>query len=421
MDTLFENIDKSAGPIAFRLRPASLDSFVGQQHLLGEGMQLKRMIETGRIFSLILFGPPGSGKTALAGIISNTLNARIEKLNAVNSSVKEIRDVLKKAHSGLGSLEKTVLIIDEIHRFSRNQQEALLPDVEEGTVTLIGITTENPFYFISGPLLSRARVFRFNALSDQELRTILLNAADDDRTGLGNITITDEALLMITRSAGGDARYALNILETSALIAENSEKGLFIDIQEVEKSIGEKKFCYDRTGDRHYETISAFIKSIRGSEPDAAVFYLAVMLAGGEDPRFIARRMAISASEDIGNADPRALILADSALRAVEYIGMPEARIILAQTAIYLATAPKSNASYAAINSAMAFIEKNESSAVPRHLTKAGSSDYKYPHDYKHGYVKQTYMEHKEEFYKPVNRGYEKIIAEYLDFIKALK
>lgn len=422
MKTLFENKAETSRPLAFRMRPSSIADFVGQKNLVGKGRQLRRMLESRRFFSVIFYGPPGSGKTALANVIASTLDARIEKINAVNSSVKEIREVLNSARNFLLNDKSTLLIIDEIHRFSRNQQEALLPDVEEGNVTLVGITTENPFYFISGPLISRARVYRFEKLSVQELEQILTATVSNNNKGLGdmNINVTPDVLELIAKSAEGDARYALNILETAAMTTEETDGRIIIDEAVIQTCIPEKKFLYDKTGTQHYDTISAFIKSIRGSDPDAAVYYLAKMIISGEDPRFIARRMAICASEDIGNADPQALILANSALNATEYVGMPEARIILAQVAVYLTSAPKSNASYMAINSALEFIHKDSTSEIPRHLTKAGAADYKYPHDYEYGYARQQYMVPDKKFYIPVNRGHEKYIRKYLDFIRKL-
>ncbi len=423
INTLFE-VNKSLNrPLASKMRPDSIDSFRGQEHLLGEGKQLRRMLETGKVLSSIFFGPPGCGKTALANIFAVNLNARIEKINAVNSSVSEIRDILNRARQYVREEKSTILIIDEIHRFNRNQQEALLPDVEEGNVVLIGITTENPYYFVSGPLLSRAGVYKFNPLSDIELKNIIENTLSNSSKWLnsGSIQVTEEALNMIIQASEGDARYALNILEMASITVIESNGKIKIDKNVINSSIGEKKILYDKSGDQHYDTVSAFIKSLRGSDPDAAVFYLAKMLAAGDDPRFIARRMAIAASEDIGNADPQALILANTALNAVEYVGMPEARIILGQVAVYIACSPKSNASYMAINKAMEFVANdNNNSQIPVHLTKAGKRNYKYPHNYEYGYIEQKYMNMDERFYVPSNRGHEKFIKKYLDFIRKL-
>ncbi|MGM0441545.1 MAG: replication-associated recombination protein A [Elusimicrobiota bacterium] len=423
METLFnKNLEKKR-PLAFRMKPKSLKNFVGQKHLVGPGKKLRRMLEANRLFSIILYGPPGCGKSAMANIISHQLEAQVIKINAVNSNVAELREVIKRAEVNLESGQQTVLIVDEIHRFNVNQQEALLPDVEAGKLTLVGITTENPFYFISGPLLSRASVFRFHPLKKHEIKEILNNAVKNNGKGLGeyNLDFSEKEKIFdsIASVSEGDARYALNILELAVLSVageENNRKK--IDREVIKQCIGEKKLHYDKKGDRHYDTISAFIKSIRGSDPDAAVYYLARMLKSGEDPRFIARRIAISASEDVGNADPRGLILANSALEAVEYVGMPEAKIILAQVAIYLAGAPKSNRSYEAISSAQNYIEKRESFDIPEHLTKAGSGSYKYPHDYKYGFVKQKYMVDDEKFYQPTKRGHEKYIRKYLNYLK---
>ncbi len=405
-------------PLAFKMRPESLDSFVGQNHLIAKGRRLRSMIDADKIFSVIFYGPPGCGKSALAHIIASQISARIKKINAVNSNVKEIRKIALEAKLFFNKGEKTLLIIDEIHRFNKSQQESLLPDVEDGTLILVGITTENPFYFVVGPLLSRTGIYKFKSLNTDEIKKILLNTLNDKKKGLGNtiVKITDEALNLIASQSSGDARYALNILELAA--SSDNEK---IDIEKI-KALSEKKFQYDRAGDKHYDTISAFIKSIRGSDPDAVVFYLAKMISSGEDPRFIARRIIICASEDIGNADPMALVVANATLNTVEHIGMPEARITLAQAAIYAACAPKSNASYKAIDSALKFVHENPVNEVPFHLTKAGAKKYKYPHDYKYGYVNQDYRDTTNsvpvKFYQPVNRGHEKYIIKYLSFIK---
>ena len=406
-------------PLAFRMRPTHIADFIGQEHLLGKDRMLRKMIDSEHFLSSIFYGPPGCGKTALANIIINSLNARNEKINAVNSSVSQIRDIISRARTYLDHGQRTLLLIDEFHRFNRSQQESLLPDVEEGTLTLIGLTTENPYYFISGPLISRTTVFNFEHLSVEDINNILRNAAFDKERGLGicGISFAEDALDLISSSADGDARYALNMLEMASLTASVDH----VDADYMKTIISSRKFHYDRKGDQHYDTISAFIKSMRGSDPDAALYYLAKMLATGEDPRFIARRMAIAASEDVGNADPRAFIMANSALNAVEYIGMPEARIVLAQVATYIACSPKSNASYSAIGKAEKYIADKGACEVPAHLTKRGASSYKYPHDYQHGYVRQDYMTGKASFYEPVDRGHEKYIRKYLDFIRSRK
>ncbi len=404
-------------PLAYRMRPDTLEEFYGQTHLLEPGNRLRAMIDSGRVFSIILAGPPGSGKTALAGIIASRLDARIIRLNAVNASVSDIRKAAAEGRREMSRGVRTLLIVDEFHRFSRNQQESLLPDVEEGNLILIGLTTENPFYFISGPLLSRASVFKFKPLENKDISKILNKALEDKDRGLGNsgVKVAPEALSLIASAGEGDARYALNMLE---LCVTSAEKGERIDVKTAERYIGRKKIRYDRKGDEHYDSISAFIKSMRGSDPDAAVFYLARILSAGDDPRFIARRIAICASEDVGNADPRALILANAAMDAVERIGMPEARITLAQAAIYIACAPKSNASYMAIERAERYLKEHGSGAVPEHLTSAGSGKYLYPHDHRYGYVRQKYMEPDEEFFTPSGRGHEKLMAKFLRFLK---
>ncbi|MEA3506366.1 MAG: replication-associated recombination protein A [Elusimicrobiota bacterium] len=418
---LFDNKENiKMRPLAYRLRPHDLSSFKGQQHLLAPGKKLRKMIDSGRLFSVIFWGPPGCGKTALAGIISRRLEARVSRINAVNSNVSRIRNIIKNAKMYMAQGEKTVLIVDEIHRFARNQQESLLPDVEEGNITLVGITTENPYYFISGPLLSRTTVYKFRPLDEDSIVSILKNAVSDPERGYGglNVEVTDEALRRAADVAAGDARYGLNLIELAVESLEPSRKK--VDREVIETCIGGQRRIYDRSGDAHYDNISAMIKSIRGSDADAALYYLANMTTSGEDPRFIARRIVIAASEDIGNADPRAVLVADAALRVVEKIGMPEARIILAQAVIYLATAPKSNRACEAINKAESFC-RSSSLSVPDHLTKAGRSEYKYPHNYKYGYVKQKYWEGDENFYSPTDRGHEKYIKKYIDFINNLE
>jgi putative ATPase len=377
---LFDNKEMlKMRPLAYRMRPQSLNSFKGQHHLLAPGKKLRRMIDSGRLFSVIFWGPPGCGKTALAGIISGRLKARTARINAVNSNVAQIREIIQNAKMYMGQGENTVLVVDEIHRFAKNQQESLLPDVEEGNVTLIGITTENPNYFISSPLLSRTVVYKFRPLDKNSIASIVKEALRDSKRGYGNldIKITDEAVNTLSSAASGDARYALNILELAVESDEaGDEEAKTVTCEVIEACIGRRRKVYDRSGDCHYDNISALIKSMRGSVADAALYYLASMTTGGEDPRFIARRIIIAAAEDIGNADPRALLVADAALTAVEKIGMPEARIILAQAVIYLATAPKSNSSYGAIKEAEKFCLKH-SFSIPPHLTKAGRNDYK--------------------------------------------
>jgi len=411
----FKNRYDRNRPLAFRMKPQVLDEYAGQSHLLGKDKQLRKIIESGVIFPSVFYGPPGCGKSALSNIIAERIKASVERINAVSSTIKTIRKIAEKARVRLEKGIKTVLIVDEIHRFNKTQQESLLPDVEEGVLILIGLTAENPYYYISGPLISRVRVYKLAPLKEKDIKKILKNAVKDEKKGLGkmDLTVTSGAIDIIAKASEGDARYALNTLEMAAAFTSEGE----INSETIKKCIGGKRVVYDRDGSQHYDTISAFIKSMRGSDPDAAAYYLAKMISSGEDPRFIARRIAICASEDIGNADPRALILANSALGAVEYVGMPEAGIILAQAAIYAASAPKSNAACAALNRALSYVEKESFNEIPRHLTKSGSSEYKYPHDFKYGYVSQRYMKKKKKFYKPSQRGYEKIIKKYLDFL----
>ncbi|MFW6172271.1 MAG: replication-associated recombination protein A [Elusimicrobiota bacterium] len=415
-----KNNNSNLEPLAYRMRPDSLKEFTGQHHLIKKGKKLRRMIDSKRLFSIILYGPPGCGKSALSHVIVENLDADVEEINAVNSGVSDLRKISKKGRMNFNQGKRTVLVIDEIHRFSKNQQEALLPDVEKGILSIIGITTENPFYFVVGPLLSRTNVFKLEPLSKKEIKKILKNSITSKKGFKDkNIKITEEACDIIADTSNGDARYALNILELAVHTTEEVEGEINIDKQTAIQCMGRKKHRYDKKGDEHYNTISAFIKSMRGSDPDAAVYYLAKMIISGEDPRFIARRIAICASEDVGNADPRALMIANAALNAVEYVGMPESQIILTQAAVYIACSPKSNASCSAINSAIKFVEKRDRFSVPVHLTKTGSKKYKYPHKYKYGYVEQKYMEPEKKFYFPTNRGHEKYIRKYLDFISS--
>ncbi len=399
-------------PLAARMAPRDIKEYVGQIHILGEGKLLKRAIDSDKITSLILYGPPGVGKTALARIIANKTKASFQWLNASTLNIEEIRRHLANGRQRIKKGDKTILFIDEIHRLSRISQDALLPDIEEGNIILIGATTENPFFYLNSALLSRSHVFELKPLSEEEIIRILKNALVDKERGLGklNIKITDEALNHISKYSDGDARKALSALEVTALTTPPDKNGnIFIDVNIAEESIQKKHIVYDKEGDQHYDTVSAFVKSMRGSDPDATVYWLAKMIYAGEDPRFIARRIVIAASEDIGNADPMALLVANTAAQAVEFIGMPEARIILAQAAIYVATAPKSNASYRAIEEALKDMEKEKTLSVPDHLKdshypgakKLGhGKGYKYPHDYG-GYVEQEYLPKKKKYYKP--------------------
>lgn len=399
-------------PLAYRMCPSNLDEYVGQKHILGPGKLLRRAIEADRISSIILYGPPGTGKTALARIIAEKTKSHFEWLNAATIGIDEIRKVIQQAKMRKPKGIKTIVFLDEIHRFNKLQQDALLPDVEEGNIILISATVENPFFYVNSALLSRSQIFELKPLSEEDIIHIIHNALHDKKRGLGNLDITadEDALKHIARMSDGDARKALSALELSALTASPDTDGrIKITIEIAEESIQKKAIVYDKKGDQHYDTISAFIKSMRGSDPDAAIYYLAKMIYAGEDPRFIARRIVICASEDVGNADPMALVVAVSALKAVEFIGMPEARIPLAQATIYVAKAPKSNAGYLAIEAALKDISTEETMEVPDYLKdsnypgakKLGHGiGYKYPHDYG-GYVEQDYLKKKKKYYNP--------------------
>lgn len=413
-------------PLARRVTPRTLDELIGQDEILGEGKALRRAIESDCLTSLILWGPPGTGKTALARIIARHTKSYFEQVNAVISNVKELRDILEKAKFRLNREGKrTILFIDEIHRFNRAQQDALLPDVEMGYVILIGATTENPYFSVVSPLLSRSQIFRFRPLSEESIIKILKHALSHPNRGFDDyeVKIDEGCLKFLASYAEGDARRALNALELALLTAPRENKVIKIDLKLLQDCVSEKLLHYDGTGDEHYDIASAFIKSIRGSHPDSALYWMARMLEAGEPPRFIARRLCISASEDIGNADPMALLVAVSAWQATEFIGMPEARIILAQAVTYLASAPKSNASYLAIENAIGKVRSEETIPVPQHLRdthywgaeKLGhGKGYEYPHDYEEGYIPQDYGLPRGVFYKPLPRGYEKVILERL-------
>lgn len=401
-----------SAPLAYRMCPRTLEEYIGQNHILGKGKLLRRAIEADRITSLILYGPSGTGKTALARIIAEKTKAHFEWLNAATAGLDELRKVIQSARTRKAKDIRTILFLDEIHRFNKLQQDALLPDVEEGNITLIAATVENPFFYVNSALLSRSQVFELKPLTEEDILKIINSAIHDKERGLGTLKIiaSEDALRHIAKMSGGDARKALSALEIAVLTTPpDSEAGINITIQIAEESIQKKVIVYDKKGDQHYDTISAFIKSMRGSDPDAAVYYLAKMLYAGEDPRFIARRIVICASEDVGDADPMALVLATSALKAVEFIGVPEARIPLAQAAIYIAKAPKNNSCYKAIEEAMKDIESEQTMEVPNHLKdshypgakKLGHGEgYKYPHDHG-GYVEQEYLPKKKKYYKP--------------------
>jgi putative ATPase len=421
--------EPSEPPLAWRMRPRDLSEFVGQEHILGTGKLLRRAIETNRFMSLILYGPPGVGKTALAHLIAERSKTHFVSLNAVTAGVADIRKVAQEAalERSQGG-KRTILFIDEIHRFTRVQQDALLPDVERGNITLIGASTQNPFFAIIPALSSRSQIFEFKPLRNEDIKRLIVRALTDKERGLGNLSVTlaPDALELIIAKSNGDARRALNALELGVLSTPPGPQGAIVyDLPTAEESIQKKALTYDE--DEHYDTISAFIKSMRGSDPDAALYWMAKMIYAGEDPLFIARRIVIAASEDVGNADPRALVLATAAYQAVERIGMPEGGIPLAQAAVYVASAPKSNASYLGIREAMKDIEEGDLLPVPDYLKDAhykGSArlgrgkGYKYPHDYPGHYAAQDYLPQKREYYRPTEQGEEKRIKERLAGLK---
>lgn len=388
-----------SSPLAERLRPQHLDELIGQSHLIGKGAVLRRMIDSGRIPSIILWGPPGVGKTTLANIIANTLNAPFYKLSAINSGVKDVREVIEKAKNNrFFESSAPILFIDEIHRFSKSQQDSLLNAVETGIITLIGATTENPSFEVIRPLLSRCQVYVLRSLEKQELEQLLSRALTEDHI-LKEKKIEVKETDALFRFSGGDARKLLNILDLA--VASDSDEAIVVTDKMVTERLQENPAAYDKGGEMHYDIISAFIKSIRGSDPDAAIYWLARMVAGGEDPKFIARRLVISAAEDIGLANPNALLLANACFDTLQKIGWPEGRIVLAETTIYLAASPKSNSAYLAIDSAIAKVEQTGNLPVPLHLRNAPTSlmkeldygkEYKYAHDYKNNFVKQEYL-----------------------------
>jgi len=417
-------------PLAVRLRPATLDEFVGQEDVIGTGKFLRRMIDADTVPSLILFGPPGTGKTTLAHIIAGETDSQFEQLNAVSAGVADIRKIIDAAAKRLrNERRRTILFIDEIHRFSKSQQDVLLPYVENGTVVLIGATTENPYFEVNSPLLSRVRVFRLLPLDNDAVVTLLERSLIDEERGLGKLALTCDrgVLSLIADIASGDARVALNLLEQAASMLEGSGNRE-ITGDTVEAIAGSRLIAYDKQGDNHYNVISAFIKSMRGSDPDAALHYLGRMLVAGEDVKFIARRIVICAAEDVGNADPNALVVAMAAASAVQFIGLPEGRIPLAQAVVYVATAPKSNAAYLGIDSAMADIRGRNIGQVPIHLRDSSykgakqwgyGKDYRYPHDYPGAFTPQQYLPDELKnvtYYKPSDRGFEGKIAERLKF-----
>ncbi len=426
---------KKTMPLAMRVRPQNIDEFVGQEHILGKGKVLRRAIEADRLTSLILYGPPGTGKTTIAYIIANTTKSHFERMNAVTSGVSDVKKVIKEAGDRLGMYnKKTIVFIDEIHRFNKAQQDALLPAVEDGTIVLIGATTENPYFEVNSALISRSLVVELKKLTDNDIIKIVENAINDDQKGLGtaNIKIDNDAINYLAHVADGDARVAINALELAYLTTmPDADDVIRIDKETIADSAQHKILKYDKKGDNHYDIISAFIKSMRGSDPDAALYWLARMIDAGEDPKFVARRIMICASEDVGNADPQAIMVATAASLAVERIGMPEGRIILAQAVIYVACAPKSNAVIMGIDSAGADVKEKNSGEVPTHLKDAhydGAGKlghgigYKYAHDFPHHYVKQQYLPEGFEgkkYYVPTDQGYEAKIKNWLEFLKS--
>lgn len=428
-DKMEEKNRQQAQPLAVRMRPRTLEEFVGQRHFLGEGKLLRRMLKADRIGSMIFYGPPGTGKTTLGQVIANQTQAKFVVLNAASVGVKELRGELDRARDRLAANgEKTILFVDELHHFNRTQQDVLLPDVEQGVVSLIAATTANPFFSLASALISRSQVFEFQSIDQSDILQLLRRAIADKERGLGHLRIqaTDEALQFLANVCDGDARRALTALEIAALSL--TEEQPILDLGVAEESVQKKAVVYDRQGDQHYDVASAFIKSMRGSDPDAALYWLARMLVAGEDPRFIARRIVILAAEDVGNADPNGIVLAQAAAAATDRVGMPECRIILAQAVTYLATAPKSNAAYKAIDAAIEDVENDRVIPVPKHLRdshyKGAESlgygeGYQYAHASPTGYVEQDYLGVDKHYYEPVDRGYEVTIREYLEQLRA--
>nr|WP_330388874.1 replication-associated recombination protein A [Butyrivibrio sp. INlla14] len=432
-----ENSKEKESPLAARMRPRTLDEVVGQQHIIARDKLLYRAISADKLSSIILYGPPGTGKTTLARVIAGTTKAEFMQINATVAGKKDMEEVVGKAKDNLGMYgKKTILFIDEIHRFNKGQQDYLLPFVEDGTVILIGATTENPYFEVNGALISRSVIFELKPLTAEDIKVLLNRAVTDKERGMGayRAVLEPDAADFLADLADGDARHALNAIELGILTTERSSDGLIHITRDVAQECIQKKVArYDKDGDNHYDTISAFIKSMRGSDPDAAVYYLARMLNAGEDPKFIVRRMMVCASEDVGNADPQALQVAVAASLAVERLGMPEARITLAQAASYIATAPKSNAAICAIDDAMATVRETGNLPIPSHLQDAHYKSaaklghgigYKYAHDYPNNYVEQQYLPYElngKEFYNPSGNGYEVKIKEHMKKLKGQK
>ena len=434
-DYMRASTQEQESPLASRMRPTTLDEVVGQKHIIGKDKLLYRAIKADQLGSIIFYGPPGTGKTTLAKVIANTTSASFRQINATVAGKKDMEDVVKEAKDALGMYgKKTILFVDEIHRFNKSQQDYLLPYVEDGTLILIGATTENPYFEVNGALLSRSRIFELKALEKEDVKELILRAVRDEKKGMGSYhaVIDDEAADFLADVSGGDARAALNAVELGVLTTERDQADglIHITLEVAQECIQKRAVRYDKDGDNHYDTISAFIKSMRGSDPDAAVYYLARMLYAGEDIKFIARRIMICAAEDVGNADPQALTVAVSAAQAVERIGMPEAQIILSQAVLYVATAPKSNSACNAVFEAMDAVKSQRSMPVPAHLQDShygGSAKlghgigYKYAHNYPNHYVKQQYLPDGMEgqvFYRPSENGYESNIVEHMPFLR---
>lgn len=434
-DYMRENNSKDEGPLASRIRPRNVDEVIGQEHILGKDKLLYRAIKADRLSSVIFYGPPGTGKTTIARVIANTTSAAFEQINATVAGKKDMEDVVSRAKDNMGMYgKKTILFIDEIHRFNKGQQDYLLPFVEDGTLILIGATTQNPYFEVNPALISRSIIFELKELSKDDIKKILLHALNDNERGLGvyDALIDDDALDFLADVCNGDARSALNALELGVMSTTRGiDDKIHITLDVASECIQKRVIRYDKTGDNHYDTISAFIKSMRGSDPDATVYYLARMLYAGEDIKFIARRIMICAAEDVSNADPNALVVATSAAQAVERLGMPEARIVLSQAALYVACAPKSNSAICAIDKAMEFVKNNKTAPVPPHLMDAHYKSakklghgigYMYSHDYPNHYCKQQYLPDEyvnEKFYEAGNLGHEKEMADYLNSIKS--